>query len=83
MLPRLLVSVLLLAGGQPANANDPAAQFVTKLFTDVRVPNLGRPARVLDRVDGFYPHQNTCETDNGVVAGRCLLASHGDALEPL
>ena len=37
----------------------------------------------LGRVDGFHPHQNACETDNGVVAGRGLLASHGDALEPL
>jgi hypothetical protein len=37
----------------------------------------------LGRVDGFHPHQNACETDNGIVAGRGLLATHGDALEPL
>jgi hypothetical protein len=48
---------------------------------------IGRPAMMhftdLGRVDGFHPHQNACETDNGAVAGRGLLASHGDALEPL
>jgi hypothetical protein len=37
----------------------------------------------LGRVDGFHPHQNACETDNGVVAGRGLLASHRDASESL
>jgi hypothetical protein len=40
-------------------------------------------ALYLGRVDGFHPHQNACETDNGIVAGRGLLATHGDALEPL
>jgi hypothetical protein len=34
------------------------------------------------RVDGLHPHQNACETDNGVIADRGLLTSHGDALEP-
>jgi hypothetical protein len=36
----------MLAIAQPAAAADPAAQFITKLFINVCVPNLGQPAGV-------------------------------------
>lgn len=41
-----LMAFLLLGAVQPATAADPAAQFVTKLFINACVPNLGRPAKV-------------------------------------
>jgi hypothetical protein len=43
---RLLSLIAVLALARPAAAADPAAQFITKLFIDVCVPNLGRPAAV-------------------------------------
>jgi len=41
-----LMPFLVLTLTQPAAAADPAAQFITKLFIDVCVPNLGQPAGV-------------------------------------
>jgi len=44
---RTLAAVaLLLTAVQPAEAIDPAAEFLTKLFMNVCVPNLGQPAKV-------------------------------------
>lgn len=41
-----LMPLVMLAIAQPAAAADPAAQFITKLFINVCVPNLGQPAGV-------------------------------------
>jgi hypothetical protein len=46
VLKSMLLAILVIAAAQIAIAADPAAQFVTKLFIEVCVPNLGRPENV-------------------------------------
>jgi hypothetical protein len=40
------ITLLLAAAVQPVAAADPAADFLTKLFIDVCIPNLGQPTMV-------------------------------------
>jgi hypothetical protein len=63
------VVTLLLIAVQPAAAADPAAAFLTKLFIDVCVPNLGQPAKVREWAEQHHLGQIQSPTALAVFVG--------------
>ena len=64
-----LTAVLLLVAAQPATAADPGAQFVTKLFIDACIPNMGRPAQVREWAQAHQLNQIDNPAALGVFVG--------------
>jgi hypothetical protein len=64
----LTVVALLLIAVQPATA-DPAAAFLTKLFIEVCVPNLGQPAKVREWAEQHHLGQIQSPTALAVFVG--------------
>ncbi len=70
MLIRTVVIItFLLAAGQPALAADPAAAFLTKLFINVCVPNLGQPAKVREWAEAHHLGQIDSSAMLGLFVG--------------
>ncbi len=64
-----MAAVLIISSAQSAMAADPAAQVVTKLFLDICVPNMGRPAQVREWAQAHQLVQIVSPAALGVFAG--------------
>jgi hypothetical protein len=62
-------ATLILATISPVAAADPAAEFLTKLFTDVCVSNLGQPTKVREWAEQHHLAQMTNPGALGVFVG--------------
>jgi hypothetical protein len=60
---------LLLAAVQPAAAIDPAAEFLSKLFINVCVPNLGQPTKVREWAEQHHLEQIQSPAALGLFVG--------------